>query len=227
MKDPVSGIIIVGVKLFAICIASAIVLSLLNAVTAPRILENKEEQKKAALRELIAFGTPGNEQAVDDETVVAYREVSDNGRLVGYILELRGLESYGGDMKLLAAYKPDGELSNAKLMENNETPGLGKKAESKEYMKKFLGKGGMDGVPIPASIEILTQQTGSGTETAQSRVVIRGAADFFTFIFQWFFGKPKTGSSDSVTGATVTFLAVSRALARGSDYVKENLGGGK
>jgi electron transport complex protein RnfG len=227
LKFSVSDIIIIGVKLFAICIASAIVLSLLNALTAPRILENKEKEEKEALVELVTFGEPGNKQAVDDEIVVSCREVSDTDQLVGYVLELRGLGSYGGEMKLLAVYKPDGELSNAKLMENRETPGLGKKAESDEYMRKFLGKGGMNGVPIPTSIELLEQQTGLGVETAQSRVEIRGVADFFYFIFQWFFGKPKTGSSDSVTGATVTFLAVSRALAGGSDYVKENLGGGK
>jgi electron transport complex protein RnfG len=72
---------------------------------------------------------------------------------VGAILELIG-DGYGGDMKILARYGPEGVIQAVTLMDNLETPGLGKKAETPEYMEKFIGTGGRD-KPVPVRKNML------------------------------------------------------------------------
>jgi Na+-translocating ferredoxin:NAD+ oxidoreductase RnfG subunit len=81
-----------------------------------------------------------------NEVVRGYRLVKEAGALKGFALELYG-RGYGGEMKLIAAYQVDGTLINAKLLDNGETPGIGKDAEQDGYMKMFFGKNKM-GIPV-------------------------------------------------------------------------------
>jgi electron transport complex protein RnfG len=225
MKELLLKMLNIGSRLFLICLASALLLGILNSLTAPRILLNREKQEKLALAELISAGTPGNKEKAADDTIVSYYKVSEGSRVISYVLELNG-SGYGGVMKLLANYKPGGELLSAKLMDNKETPGLGKKAESSSYMNKFTGKGGPDQPVIPTSLEELAAQMPSGDTEAVA--VLKTGYDFvggFPRFWEWLFGESKAGSEDSVTGATITFKGVSAALAAGSAYVRSHFGG--
>ena len=67
--------------------------------------------------------------AVEESSVVrTYYTVSQGQTASGYILDLEGA-GYGGEMSIFASYAPDGEIRAARLLDNLETPGLGKKAE--------------------------------------------------------------------------------------------------
>jgi electron transport complex protein RnfG len=103
---------------------------------------------------------------------------------VGSLLELIG-SGYGGDLKILARYDRTGEIRAVKLMEDEETPGLGKKAESPAYMDKFIGTGAA-GNPVPVRKDMLP-----------------------------------TSEADAITGATITFLGVSKALAEGARFARQ------
>ena len=185
MKLP--RVVTIGGKLAVICIIAAVVLALINAVTAPVIVENRAR----ALREgLLAVAREaeldspvlGEQVAVESvDQVNGYYPLLQDGAVAGYVVQLVGV-GYGGDMALLAGYYPDGELFGARLMENQETPGLGKKAEDPGYMDMFLGHGGTDKIPVQ-----------------------KGDLD------------PQV--ADAITGATITFLGVARALAAGSEFV--------
>lgn len=144
------NIIIIGLKLMVICAVSALVLSLVNGVTAPKIAGLKKEAEKAALMVVVSEGTLGNEEIVADDSVVSsYLPVlSDNDEIIGYVLKLIG-EGYAGDMVLLANYTVKGSVLTSILLDNLETPGLGKKAEEPEYMEKFKGTGGEGEKPVP------------------------------------------------------------------------------
>lgn len=164
--------------LAAIGAISALLLGLVNNVTEPVIAERSARELEMALTDLAGSGTPGTGENSPVEGVVTRWPVSDGG----WIVEIVG-KGYGGPMRLLAAYDPDGTLRNAKLVENNETPGLGKNAENPVYMKKFIGTGG--DLPVPTTRGDLAPEL------------------------------------DDVTGATVTFNGVSRALAEGSAWARE------
>ena len=62
----------------------------------------------------------------------------------------------GGDMELLVSIAADGEIRSVALMDNLETPGLGKEAEKPEYMEKYIGTG--SDRPVPLYKQQLTQK---------------------------------------------------------------------
>ena len=145
----------VGGKLALICAVAAIALGLVNAVTAPAIARVKEEQLAAALDKVRGTAEAGEEQIVEgDPIVTGYYTLSEDGRSSGYILKLLGI-GYGGDMELLASITADGEIRLVALMDNLETPGLGKEAERPEYMDKYIGTG--SDRPVPLNKQQLTQ----------------------------------------------------------------------
>lgn len=143
------NILIIGLKLTIICAAAALCLGMVNAATAPKIAELKKQALSDALTVINKTGIPGDEVTIDDDSVVKgyYPVVLEDGKLKGYILTLRG-DGYAGDMKILANYEMNGNMLACVLMDNQETPGLGKEAENIKYMDKYIGFG-VD-KPIPS-----------------------------------------------------------------------------
>lgn len=138
----------VGGKLALICAVAAVALGLVNAITAPAISRVKEEQLAAALDNVRGNATAGEEQPVENDPFVeGYYPLTENGQDAGFIVKLLGI-GYGGDMEMLASIASDGEIRAVKLMDNAETPGLGKEAEKSEYMAKFVGTGSEEPVPL-------------------------------------------------------------------------------
>jgi electron transport complex protein RnfG len=183
------NVVVVGLKLFAICAVAAVTLGGINAITEPVIIQRKIMELQQALDELTPDAATGEAAAVPDNPVIVRRyPVTKEGESAGMLLELQG-SGYGGEMKILARYDEDGTIRAVRLMDNTETPGLGKKAENPAYMEKFLGTGSADD-PVPVRKDML-----------------------------------KSGDADAVTGATITFLGISKALAEGAEYAAAGPGG--
>lgn len=177
----------VGITLSLIAAVAATALAMVNAFTAPKIAAYELQVIKDALVEVSGGYAVGDQATTDDPLVTnVYPLSGENGDTVGHILQLVGT-GYGGEMVVMASYHADGEVIDARLLANAETPGLGKKAEVPSYMDKFKGTGGVTAVPVKKDM--------------------LGKAD-----------------ADSVSGSTVTFTGVAKAIAYGSDYVK-SLGG--
>jgi len=132
-------------KLALICALSALILGFVNSLTEPAIAVRKALELKQALSSLLDEGTPGPREDLSDIPMVMSRYPVEGAG--GWILDLQG-NGYGGAMKILASYQDDGTIIDVVLMDNAETPGLGKKAEKSDYMDKFRGKGGSAPVPL-------------------------------------------------------------------------------
>ena len=182
------NIVIIAVKLAVICLVAAFVLALVNGITAPQIAASKAQAELDALSVINKAGTIGDRVEGDGAGVNYYFPVSDGGKVTNYIMSLTSM-GYGGHLVILANCKTNGEIIDAKLMEDSETPGLGKKAENPDYMNKFKGTGADKPVPV--------------------KKTMLDSAD-----------------ADAVTGATITFTGVSKALEYGSEFAKK-LGGQK
>jgi Na+-translocating ferredoxin:NAD+ oxidoreductase subunit G len=148
--------LLVGGKLAVICAVSAYVLAMVNAFTEPRINENRARALREALQSIAGEGRigdehqiPEEEQDVESPKVTGYYPIYGTGgdNVTGYILQLVG-SGYGGEMNLIAKYDTGGTILGAVLMENQESPGLGKKAEDPGYMEKFIRTGGDEPVPV-------------------------------------------------------------------------------
>ena len=131
-------------KLALICAVSARLLGIINSITEPIIAERKKIELQNALISLIEEGNPGEREDLEQGIINSRYPIVGPG---GWILDMTG-KGYGGGLKILASYKPDGTVMDVVLMDNSETPGLGKKAEKSSYMEKFRGKGGSDPVPV-------------------------------------------------------------------------------
>jgi electron transport complex protein RnfG len=176
------GVFIIGLKLFAICAVAALTLGGINAITEPVIIQRKIAELKQALDELTPEAETGPAVEVTENPMIVKRyPVIKEGQETGVLLELEG-SGYGGEMKILARYDNDGSIRAVRLMDNTETPGLGKKAESPAYMEKYLGSGSANN-PVPIRKDML-----------------------------------EAAEADAITGATITFLGVSKALAEGAAY---------
>lgn len=175
----------IGSKLALICAVAAAILGLMNAVTEPKIEQIKQERLEAALEKVSEGMIVGEAQNVTDikgvSTYYPLYEGSRDDPASGYIVRLIG-SGYGGDMIVLAGFKPSGEVFAVQMMENQETPGLGKEAEKASYMEKYLGTGADEAIPLRK--DMLSQE-----------------------------------QADSVTGATITFIGVAKALVTGRDFV--------
>lgn len=142
----------IGITLALICAVAASTLALINGITAPAIAKYEQGIVLQALSEVSNGLTIGSfmEETGDDAVASYYRLTEANGNIAGYILQLNA-SGYAGAMSVMASYDILGEVLNAKLLANAETPGLGKKAESKEYMGKFIGTGSKSPVPVKKS----------------------------------------------------------------------------
>ncbi len=148
------NLVLIGGKLAIICTVAALILALVNGVTAPVIKANREKALLAGLQQVateapvagLSIG-PVIETEESGAVISAYPLRDGDGNFAGFILQLVG-DGYGGDMQLLAGYEPTGRLFAATLMDNLETPGLGKKAEDPVYMQMFVGAGAT--VPMPS-----------------------------------------------------------------------------
>ncbi|MCF7943061.1 MAG: FMN-binding protein [Spirochaetia bacterium] len=189
MKD----ILRISGRLAIICAAAAVSLAGVNMVTAPRIKEYQQEQLHQALS-AVAAGYEISEQSIpsDDSNfpeITSFYPLYQNTESAGYIL-LMTASGYGGPMELIAGYKASGELINARLLQNSETPGLGKEAEKDTYMEMFAGSGGENSIPARKS------------ELPEDR-------------------------ADAVSGSTITFTGIAKALSTGSAFVKNRAGSEK
>ncbi len=140
--------IITGITLALIAAVAAASLAIINSVTAPVIADYEAQVVLNTLSEVAPNYDIKDKVEVSDElSVVAYYPIHKEDVLEGYILSLVG-NGYGGTFNLMASYKIDGSVIDARLLSNSETPGLGKKAEKAEYMEKFI-ETGSTGNPIP------------------------------------------------------------------------------
>ena len=175
----------IGGKLALICAVAAISLGLVNAVTEPKIDQMKKQKLMNALKQVAVGMEVGKYKEIKDNPVIkGYYPLKDSsGKNGGYIFKLTGI-GYGGDLNIIAGISVKGKVLSVVLMDNQETPGLGKEAENPEYMKKYIGTG--EDSPVPVRKSQLSQE-----------------------------------DADAITGASITFMGIGKALASASDYAKK------
>ena len=128
-----------SIVLAIICACAALVLAFLNGLTKPVIIEY-ENQKTLNALEAVSEGylISENDFIVENNSFVNYYyELSEDDVKKGYLLNLTAI-GYGGKVSMVASYDKDGQVMQAKVVSNTETPGLGKRCEESWYMNKYL-----------------------------------------------------------------------------------------
>jgi len=140
-------IVISTVVLFLVCTIVAVSLAFTNAATRDVILERTLENENLARKEV--FSTADDFSKIENlESITAGKDGlsrvkeayngTSNGEKAGrvFLIESNG---YGGVIKMAAGIDKDGKIMGVKIIEMNETPGLGSKAKEKPFISQFGG----------------------------------------------------------------------------------------
>jgi electron transport complex protein RnfG len=121
--------------LLAICLGVGLILSSINAITAPVIAQNEEESRNATYFAVLPEADSFTQLTCDIEGVTEVLE-ADNG--AGYVIcaQSRG---YGGQVPAAVAISPQGVVLAVAFLDNDETPGLGQKVTGDSFSAQFSG----------------------------------------------------------------------------------------
>ncbi len=125
----------VAINLIITCLASGLILGLVYYVTAPIAAEKKEIAKQQSMRSLVSDADNFKAVPGKDQWFAAEKD----GKVIAYVVpgESKG---YGGEIKMLVAVKPSGEVIDYSITTSNETPGLGDNASKEPFRNQFKNK---------------------------------------------------------------------------------------
>ncbi|WP_438317727.1 RnfABCDGE type electron transport complex subunit G [Candidatus Caldatribacterium sp. SIUC1] len=139
----------VALALTVVCVAAALSLSVVYVVTKEKIAEEAKKELKEALGvvfpeaetftplDLAALGTLPESKEI--QFLEAY-EAQSGGERRGMVFKVAST-GYGGPIVLLVGVDTEeGKITGLKVLEHQETPGLGSNIAEVGFLSQFLGK---------------------------------------------------------------------------------------
>lgn len=137
-KNNALEIIKVGVILFIITAVAALLLAVLNNITAPIIAKNEIEKLNNSMSAIMPSANEFNEIDYEDDKIKIY-EGYDNGKAVGVCINL-STNGYGGAINMVVGVDNDKKVTGVDIVSQSETAGLGTKAADPEFKDQYIGK---------------------------------------------------------------------------------------
>ena len=138
MKD----IIKITMPLVLIFVAAGIIMAVTYKYTFPVRFQAEKQEKEAALKEMAPTATdpikPAGTWTVNNKPY-EYYQATAGGHTVAYIASTAG-KGYSSYIQMLVALAPDMKISDVKVLDMNETPGLGDQVLEKSFLDQFKGK---------------------------------------------------------------------------------------
>ena len=150
----VKEFVVPAAVLTVICLVVSAVLAGTYQVTKPVIEAAKRAEADASRVVVLPDGKDFEEVSASglENIVDAYK--AGNG--AGYVITGKA-KGYGGDLQVMAGITSDGKIAGVKLMDNNETQGIGSKTGEDAYTSQYKGKDStLDGVTTISGATIST-----------------------------------------------------------------------
>lgn len=126
------------ITLFAISAICAMLLGMVNAITADPIQQAQKEKTQAAMQEVLAADTYSElDYAGSDATVVTVYQAGD----AGYVVQVQP-SGFGGVIDMMVGVDRAGSCTGVSIVEMSETAGLGANASKEEFRQQFVGQSG-------------------------------------------------------------------------------------
>lgn len=133
-KEP--GIAQLVIILFAISAITALLLGLVNMITAPVIAENARIKNEKAMAAVLPAESYTQVEYTGDETnVLAMYEATG----VGYVVQVECPGSFGGGLQAMVGVSSDGTVTGVEIVKTAETSGLGANAGKDAFKGQFAG----------------------------------------------------------------------------------------
>lgn len=153
-KTPVAKII---ASLTVICAVIAAMLAAVNAFTADRIAKNTELEKENSIRKI--FGSYITAEEYTDfesqEEMYVYLVYKSN-MLYGYCVNVFP-SGFGGQINMMVGVGADSAVAGVNIVSMSETPGLGSKTNTRDFLSGYEGKKGK--VTLGADIDAVSGAT--------------------------------------------------------------------
>ncbi len=132
-------IVRLGLILFAISAFFTGILAWVNSVTLPQINKLKAEDAINTRKELMpAAKTFEEKKCAADTSFVYYAALDDKGEVLGYSF-IAAKTGYSSLISTMVVLDKDFNITNLKVISQNETPGLGTHSQDKDFPAKFKG----------------------------------------------------------------------------------------
>lgn len=153
--------------LFIICLIAAFLLGVTNSVTAPIIANLAVETEINSRKDVFADASSfGETKTLDDgSTIVA--ALDESGAEIGYVV-VNSVKGYGGDISVMTGVDADGKVTGVKILEHNETAGLGANATNESFREQFIG--------LVSGITVSKDKTGDNSIDALTGATITSRA---------------------------------------------------
>lgn len=133
-KEP--GMAQLVIVLFAISAITALLLGLMNMITAPAIAANNEKKTNEAKAAVLAAESYTDvEYTGSDATVKDIWQAGD----AGYVVEVTP-SGFGGNLDIMVGVDNDGVCTGVSIVSHAETSGLGANATKVDWLAQFIGK---------------------------------------------------------------------------------------
>ena len=136
-KEP--GMAQLVIVLLVICAVVALLLGVVNYVTAPAIAANEEATNNAAMAAVLPADvyTPV-EYTGSDTTINAAYQAGD----AGYVFNVSPSTSFSGTLSVMVGVDNSGAVTGVEIVASGETSGLGDNAKKPAFREQFIGKTG-------------------------------------------------------------------------------------
>lgn len=200
-----------GVTLMLICAVAGLGLAVVYAATKPVIEQRAKDDMLKAVKEVLPGASEIEEQQKDGQ---AYWLGKDGSTVVGAAMYLESKGFGQSPMKLIVGVDKTGKITKVSILELSETPGIGSRVNSPEFLSKFSG------VEDPSKVD------GISGATFSSRAVIGGASKASSFLRAIVAPKEEPKPIDLKTIPDGTYQGVANGLM-GPIKVSVTVKGGK
>jgi Na+-translocating ferredoxin:NAD+ oxidoreductase subunit G len=180
-----------GIILFAICLATTFLLAFTNELTAPKITELAAKNADAARKNVLANADSFSDSLQVDlsgKTYEYYEGFEPDGKTAAGYVFITVTKGYGGDVKMMTGIDAKGSVAGLEILQLSETPGLGMKAYDDFFLKQFFGKDGSIAVDKNAAGEHSIKAITGATITSNA---VAGAVNIALELYDVVTGKAK------------------------------------
>ncbi|MBO5066093.1 MAG: FMN-binding protein [Clostridia bacterium] len=142
-------VLVPAVMLFIIAAVCTALLAGTNLLTKDKIAEIAVQTETKAKSAVFADAKSFSDEktvSVNDKEYVYYDALDDKGNVIGNVFSVT-VKSYGGDLSAMVGISAEADkITGVEITAISDTPGLGMKVDSADFLSQYIDRGGNIGV---------------------------------------------------------------------------------
>jgi len=128
-----------GFILASICIVASSSLAIVNSITRPIIIALAKAEEEASLRQVMPEAQSFAAVKSAEDEVIYYKALDKDAKIIGAAFKAQA-KGYSSIIEAMVGLKADGTITAIKILNQNETPGLGTRITEPSFLGQFSNK---------------------------------------------------------------------------------------